>query len=173
MEEHGNGHGTVVGVSNLTMKGALLLVLIGLAMAGGGGYKWLEQGERIDSYESTEATVLSSEIAEHLSSSGEGTSRTYSPEITYEYTVDGRTYEGSNVLPGSGETRKGENWARGIVENHPEGETVTAYYDPQNPSNAFLVENRERMYLFVAGVGGLLALGSLGALGRKLLGSIT
>lgn len=158
-----------------SVVGILLIVVIGLAMAGFGGYMWMEQGERIDSYEQTEATVVSSDVDRRTSSTSEGgTSTTYYPEVTYEYTVDGEAYQSENVMPGPGETGKGQRgWAEGIVEDHPEGETVTAYYDPEDPSNAFLVKNREVMFLGVAGFGGLFALLGVWSLVKRLAGAAT
>lgn len=124
--------------------------LIALAFVVGGGYLWVAQSGPIDNYEPVEATVISSEVV----SGTEGDSK---PAITYEYTVDGRTYTSSNVLPGPGESSAGD--ARTIVDNHPEGEQVTAYYNPKDPSESFLVKKRD---LFIPGVmiliGGLVAL---------------
>jgi hypothetical protein len=159
-------------MSDNSVIGAIVIIVAGAAAAGFGGYMWMEQGERIDSYESTEATVLSSEVDVETRNDPDdsGTERTYVPEVTYEYTVDGETYESENVFPGPGESSAGQDRAETIVGNHPEGETVTAYYDPDNPSNSFLIKNQQIMFLGIAGFGGLFVLAGLGSLGKRLLG---
>lgn len=129
----------------------LIAVLVGVGFAVGGGYLWFSQTEDIDHYEPVDATVVSSEVGYP---SGQGGGQT--AQITYEYTVDGRTYESSNVFPGPGEAPADD--PQGLVEDHPEGSTVTAYYDPANPSRAFLVQKRN-VFFPVAMIGvGLLTL---------------
>lgn len=108
------------------------------------GYLWMEQNEQIENFEATEATVLSSEVAE---SERSGRPTSYRPDINYQYPVDGQTYESSSVFPGPGGESKnssqdGKEWAEGIIADHPAGEQVTAYYDPEDPSRAFLLKNR-------------------------------
>lgn len=125
-------------------------LLVAVAFVVGGGYLWAAQSGPIDDYEPVEATVISSEVV----SGTEGDSK---PAITYEYTVGGRTYTSSNVLPGPGESSAGD--AHQIVDNHPEGKQVTAYYNPENPSESFLVKKQD---LFIPAMmivlGGLVAL---------------
>ena len=161
-------------MSDNSVIGAIVIIVAGAAAAGFGGYMWMEQGERIDSYESTEATVLSSEVdvERRNDPDSSGQERTYYAEITYEYTVDGETYQSSNIYPGMGRSSSGQNQAQNLVEDHPEGETVTAYYDPDNPSNSFLIKNQQLLFLGMAGFGGLFVLAGIGALGKRLLGLV-
>jgi hypothetical protein len=49
-------------MSDNSLLGIVIVIVVGVAAAGFGGYMWMEQGERINSYESTEATVLSSDV---------------------------------------------------------------------------------------------------------------
>jgi hypothetical protein len=156
-------------MSDNSVFGILVIIVAGAAAAGFGGYMWMEQGERIDSYEEVDATVLSSAVdVERRNDPDDGTDRTYYADITYEYTVDGETYESSNVMPGPGRSSSGENRAENIVADYPEGETVTAYYDPDDPSNAFLVKNRQLLFLGMAGFGGLFSLFGVFGLVRKV-----
>jgi hypothetical protein len=135
-----------VTMSNSTPK-LLLAILLGVGAVVGGGYLWVSQNGGIDTYEPVDATVVHSE----LGSSDDGS---YHAAITYEYTVDGQTYESSNVFPGPG-SRSG-NDPQGLVDDHPEGASVTAYYDPANPSAAFLVKERSVLFpVMLVGVGGL------------------
>ena len=93
----------------------------------------------------TVATVLSSEV----DTSGDTTNI----DITYEYTVDGETYRSSNIYPGVFDLNSN---AESIVADNPEGATVTAYYDPENPSNAFLVKTKNTLLLLLLTVFGVL-----------------
>jgi hypothetical protein len=53
-----------------------------------------------------------------------------------------------------------------VVEEYPEGGTVTAYVSPSNPSNSVLIRTSSSlMYLALAGFGVLL----VGLGGRRLL----
>lgn len=54
-----------------------------------------------------------------------------------------------------------------MVADHPEGATVTAYYDPANPSAAFLVKDTSPWPPVLAGIGVLIAV--LGI--REVLGA--
>ena len=142
---------------------ALLVVpgfLVGVALLGGGGYLWHDQNQAVETAETTDATVRSSTVeVDRIGSDGP----TYRPNVTYEYTVDGETYRSSNVFPGPGHLwRSDRGWAVDIVADYPEGETVTAYHDPENPSNAFLIADRTPLIpLVMLGIGGLAAVGSL------------
>jgi hypothetical protein len=140
-------------------------IVVGLAMVAFGGQTLVAQQQAVSTYEPVDATVLSSEVSVHRNAQG----TMYSAAITYRYTVDGRTYESSDVRPGPGGWRKGEEWARRVVRNHPEGATVTAYHDPDAPGESYLVEDRSLLWpSVVAGIGLLLA----AALSRKLVGAV-
>jgi hypothetical protein len=140
-------------------------ILVGLGMVAFGGQTLVAQQQAISTYEPVEATVLSSEVSVHRNAQG----TMYSAAITYRYSVDGRTYESSDVRPGPGGWRKGEEWARRVVRTHPEGATATAYYDPDDPGESYLVEDRSLLWpSVIAGVGLLLAAG----LSRKLVGTV-
>lgn len=162
-------------MSDNSVIGIVVIIVAGVAAAGFGGYMWMEQGERIDSYESTDATVLSSDVDVDVRNDPDssGQERSYSADITYEYTVDGQTYESSNVMPGPGRSATGQNRAQNLVEQYPEGETVTAYYDPDDPSKSFLVKNQQLLFLGMAGFGVVFSLFGVAALGRRFLGLAT
>lgn len=134
--------------------------LVGVGLAGAGGYLWHDQNQAVDTSETTAATVLSSTVeVDRLDSDGP----TYRPNVTYEYAVDGETYRSSNVFPGPGRLwRSDRSWAADIVADYPEDETVTAHYDPDDPSRSFLVADRTPLIpLVMLGIGGLAAVGSL------------
>lgn len=147
---------------------SLLFVGVGLYVAYAGFRKGRASSRR-DEFEPVRARVRSSELAEYRSSGAgrHGTSSTrYRPEIEYEYTVDGETYTSDSVWPGEDLSGTDEEKRRAVVDRYPEGETVEAYYDPEDPAVAFL-ENESRstasITLIVFGAGfaltGLLAVG--------------
>lgn len=60
------------------------MFLFGVAIAGVGGFLLYQQNEETTTYETTDATVTSSEV---VYSTG-----AYHPIVTYEYQVDGDSY---------------------------------------------------------------------------------
>lgn len=89
-----------------------------------------------DRFKPVQARVLKSEI--NSSHTGD---TTYSEAIEYEYEVDNETFVSDSVNPGADANRNTERGARRYVEEYPEGATVEAFYDPEDPSVAFL-ENK-------------------------------
>ena len=61
----------------------------------------------------------------------------YSPAVSYNYDVDGTTYS-SDLLGFIRVWTDDESDAQGMVQRYPVGQTVTAYYDPGDPSRAVL-----------------------------------
>lgn len=138
-------HGTVVDVSESSTLFILGLLLSGVGIAAFSGFVWFDQRQEVRTFESTDATVLSSEVSGSVGS----------PEIdiTYEYTVDGETYRSSNIYPGAFDVNSN---AESVVADNPEGATVTAHYNPENPSNAFLVERKNTLLLLLLTAFGVL-----------------
>jgi len=98
---------------------------------------WLAHGQhtKLTSYEPVEAVVLSREITSSTDSDG-GT--TYKPIIRYRYTVDGRAYESDQVMPIALSTSS-RSWAQSYLDRYPVQEKTTAYVDPGDLAEAFLV----------------------------------
>src|SRR5690242_10487385 len=107
---------------------------------------WQDRANRV--FVPVDAQIVSAEVKRH---SGKHT--TYSPEITYRYSVGGRMYTSSQVFTVSQSSAR--SWAVDIVNRYG-GETkgnlpefaerkATAYADPEDPSDAILV----RGYSFV------------------------
>ena len=87
-------------------------------------------------YQQVSGTVLSSRV--DYSSSGSGSSKTtsYTPEIEYEYYVNGERYESDRYwYTGS---NGGEDWADRIVKIHPKGSEIIVYFDPDKPSEVVI-----------------------------------
>lgn len=128
----------------------------------------LWQHRAIRDFQEVDARIVSAVVTRHS-----GKNATYSPDILYAYTVNGREYTSTQVLPISQSSSR--SWAAGIVERYG-GERphlagiegvqprAKAYVNMQNPEEAILV----REYSFVpylltlgAALGSLLGLGFL------------
>ena len=82
------------------------------------------------------ATVLGTRVDEHSDSDGS----TYEPVVVYRYRVGDREFTASRVTPLK-ESRSG-GWARRVTTRYSVGGTYTAFYDPENPAEAFLMRSR-------------------------------
>lgn len=69
---------------------------------------------------------------------------TYTPVITYTYTVAGQTYTGQRRTfePDDQVSYRAERVARGLIAGAPEGTWVKVYYNPRVPQQAVLVPQR-------------------------------
>ena len=117
---------------------------------------WQDQANR--RFVAVPAQILSTNVRVHR-----GKSTTYSPEATYSYIYEGRTYQSTRVLAIS--YSSDHSWAQGVlaridgagVARGPEGGwRSTAYVNPQNPDESILV----RGYSYIPyglGMGALLA----------------
>lgn len=112
------------------------VVILGLLLLGVSGYHWVSHQEQTGGFEQTEATIISSEVVLETSKHGGG----YQADIRYKYTVDGEVYRSSRVFRGPVDTLLNESHAQEIVENYPEGQAATVYYDPENPPTAYLIK---------------------------------
>jgi hypothetical protein len=150
------------GLAMKEVGGALLFVLLGLVLAGGGAFMHTSERDAMESSEAAEAVVVSSSVGGERNHKTSKADSVYYPAITYRYKYDGRTYESSKVMPGSGQVRGKESWARDIVADHPEGTAAVAYVNPEAPGEAYLVEESLWiMHVLLMGVGGALVLGGL------------
>lgn len=83
---------------------------------------------------STSGTVIKSRVEV---SGGDHTS--VSPFVLYEYTVEGQTYQASQIKAGDMHFAiRQHRAAYDIVDKYPVGASVTVYYDPANPALAAL-----------------------------------
>jgi hypothetical protein len=104
-----------------------------------GGAATLRTTVRRGRFETVPATVVSSELDRTETDVGSGTgTATYQPRIEYEYTVGAETYTGDSVYPGTVTGSDDEGEERSVVERYEEGDTVTAYHHPEDPSRSFL-----------------------------------
>jgi hypothetical protein len=155
-------------------KSALILV-IGLGLLAGGWSFYQGGQEATENAVEVEGTVLSTSIVEVEVSDEEGRHIEYAPEIAYRYTVEGESYTSMSICPGTAEGCEASN-ARGrdevadFLTQYPEGEPVTIYVLPDEPSRSFLANTESGFigYLFMMGIGGVLVLGGLFAVAGSL-----
>ena len=104
-----------------------------------------KEQRRLTVFQPVEATVLSTRVDEHSDSDGS----TYEPVVVYRYRVGDRSYTASRVTPLK-ESRSG-SWASRVAGRYQVGSTYTAYYDPENPAEAYLLRSRSIVpWAFVA-----------------------
>jgi hypothetical protein len=128
----------------------VVLLFLGLFGVGMGGFTVFEHNVAVQEGQPTAATVLSTEIAEKTDDDGD---KSYRPVVTYEYIVDGQTYESENVFPG-GFTRwkSSRSWAEDVLNQYEAGDRITVQYRPRNPGQAY-VRNDGLPFTWVVGAG--------------------
>jgi hypothetical protein len=87
------------------------------------------------------ATVISSDVGTVRGNRG----NTYKPVVVYSYSYEGNRYQAAAVTPIS--ISAGESWARSIASRYRPGTTITAYVNPANPWQAFLLHRASLMPL--------------------------
>ncbi len=74
----------------------------------------------------------------------------YVPRVVYRYVIGDAAYTSTRVTPlDLGGSAK---WAREVADNYQAGQTVTAYYDPAAPNQAYLSRDRIMVPYLLAGI---------------------
>ena len=96
------------------------------------------------SYASADGTVVSTKIESSSDSEG-GT--TYTPQVHYTYSVNGRQFQADRIsyLFVSSSHQAAQN----VVDRFPAGQALTVYYNPASPGDSVLVRGIDGMHLFV------------------------
>jgi hypothetical protein len=136
------------------INAAAFIGLFGLVFGGIGGGIMFREHQRLTTWLPVEATVLSKDV--DVNSDSDGT--TYRPVVAYRYYVNDRLYASNRVHP-INEGRSG-GWAYRIVAQYELNATYTAYYNPADPTEAFLRRSRNIVAPIFAGIGALLLVGS-------------
>lgn len=127
----------------------------------GGVNGWRAEQHELTTFEKTTGTVLETEVETVPDSRRK-------PLVKYGYTVDGHRYENDKIWPGKPMAKQmSPRGSQDFLSRFPEGEETTVYYDPEEPSNAFLVRESTKGWMaLIAVVGvGLLMYASMGFLG--------
>lgn len=153
--------------SNIDLKKAAVALLLGLGILGYGYIDYTSQGDRLENAVEVDATILETHTERSGSTSTDTTDATYYPVVEFEYTFEGTTYTSSNLYPTTIDTgHSDESSAEAAIADYEEGETVTAYVDPDDPGEAFLRDETDTPVLLFL-VGGVLVLGGIGILVRR------
>ncbi len=144
--------GTPVEITTST----LIFALVGLALLGYGGYDYVQQSAALDDAVEVEATVVETSITE-IESGRSGIE--YDAQIEFSYQYQGTEYTSDNLVPGSFDaTYDTRSDANAVLEPYDEGDTVTAYVDPDAPSAGFLEQRTSQGPLQFVAVGSLVLL---------------
>lgn len=100
--------------------------------------------------------ALSAEVKKQVYTTGKGNSRRsdawYSPNVKYEYVVDGVRYESDRVAFG-GLQKHSEEEVRQVIEKAMPAGSLRVFYNPRRPQDAVLLNTEQ------SGVGGALVAG--------------
>jgi len=126
--------------------GVIVLLIVTAIVLFVGFYPVYQHNVTVQKNEPAEATIVDTDIAvDHDDDDTE-----YRPVITYEYVVDGETYRKDNVWPGQfNRWLDSRSSAQAVIDNYEvgsdrtaDGEQVMAYYDPDDPGDAYLQNDR-------------------------------
>lgn len=152
-----------------TLKGALVLLLIGLAVTGYGAYDYTQQSDAVEDAVAVDATVT--DVGVESTSTGSSPGTDYRPTVRFTYEHDGTEYASTNVFPSVITSNYDtESAAREVVAEYAVGESTTAYVDPADPDGGFLRTETSNAPLFAAVLGLFLALGGALSTVRRIRG---
>jgi hypothetical protein len=122
--------------------GVIILLIIGAIAFFVGFMPVYQHNVAVQENQPVNATVIGTDI--EVQESDDDTD--YKPVIRYQYTVEGETYTSNNVWPGQfGRTKGSRGGAQEVISDYEagsdttrDGEQVTAYYNPDNPGDAYL-----------------------------------
>lgn len=163
--------------STKSILASLVVFLVCLAFAAGGAYLFWSQQQAINNSVQATGTIESATVTEEVSERDtdddgmleEDTS--YYADVTYNYTYQGEQYQSSNVFPGAGDPSVGAQRASEIVDDNPPGSEAEIYVNPDNPSEAYLIQEQNLVLpIGFMAFGGLLSLLSGYTFVSRLLG---
>jgi hypothetical protein len=143
-----------------TLRGAVLLLLVGLAITGYGAYDYVQQTEAIRNSVEVDATITEVGVETQSSVGGQSGGKVhYEPDVEFTYEYRGETYTGTHVFPADiAPEYDTQSKAESVVDEYEEGTTATAYVDSADQSHAFLKNRASNEPLLAAGIGGVLSL---------------
>ena len=149
------------------LRGGLLALVLGLAIAGYGAYDYQQQQQALADADEVNATVVATGVEAISGSSNPGSE--YRPTVTFEYRYDGRNFTSENVFPSATtpnyDTRSA---AADVLSGYRAGEPATAFVDPAAPGSAFLIHRESGGPVLAVAIGGLLGLLGVGSLVKGL-----
>lgn len=127
------------------------------------GYNTLQWAQESEDWPTVTATVLNSGVG-RTSSGSDSNSPSYYAFVTYEYVVDGTTYQGNEVKVGISEYSLSENEARAFANIHPPDSEIEVYYDPANPEKTAIFPGPQTGHYLFLTIGSIFAFVGLAGL---------
>lgn len=142
-------------MTTLPPLGLLLAVAGGLGIAGYGLVRYSGTA-RDNPYD---ATTTGTVVESGLDADASARRSDYTPDVRYEYVVDGVTYEHDRVRANTNPLdRRGGTV---LLGEYHDGAEVTVHYDPEDPERAVLVPPEgEQSWLLLVAAGLLVAFGA-------------
>jgi len=111
----------------------IIFMIFSLIFMGGGGYQANKQASKIARAAPAQAVITGKRIETNLDNDG---NTNYKPLVSFTFEFEGEAHSAENVhvIPMS----SGQRWANRVLDRYSAGETVTAWVDPQDPSESFL-----------------------------------
>ena len=113
----------------------LAAIAFGIAFAVLGARDW-DRASASVGWPTAAGTVAESRMHHRTHTNRGRTSSTWSPHVTYRYSVDGREFEAQRISFRVGGWSRSE--AQAVVDAHPVGSAVTVHHAPDDPSLACL-----------------------------------
>jgi hypothetical protein len=123
-------------------QGRKVAVALAFVLLASGGILGLSQLQTARSYEQTTGTVTTATLDTYDRAAGTRTDdpeTMYQPNVSYTYTVDGETYTANTIAFGSEIEADSRGYAENVISNFEADDSVTVYYDPANPADAYLI----------------------------------
>jgi|AntDeeMetagen134_2_1112570.scaffolds.fasta_scaffold01269_11 hypothetical protein len=136
-----------------TLRGAVILLVIGLTATGFGAYDYIQQSDTVANSVEVNAEIIETGVVE-ANSPGSSLGVDHKPTVRFTYNHEGTSYTGTNVFPADTspdyDTR---SEARSVIDGYETGDMVTAYVDSDEPDDAFLKNQTTNAPLLFAGIG--------------------
>lgn len=133
-------------LSSIFSMGIFLLIGIGLTFW---GWNILQNARASAEWPTADGKVTKSEVSYSTDADG---GDSYSPEVTYTYTVNNTSYSNNTIKFGEN-AYSSRNKAEGIASSYPVGKNVTVYYDPEKPERSVLEPGVSAGSYIVIGIG--------------------
>ncbi len=108
------------------------------------------------SWPSVEGKIMEQRVSRSEVHDEDGVHISYTPEVVFEYTVEGLSFQGQRIAFGSEPSFSSHRKAEAFLAAYPEDRAIMVYYNPEDPSDAVLSQT---MRSFIGGIiGGLVLL---------------
>ncbi len=132
---------------------ALVFVAVGVFIAYL-GFQDMAKAKASAQWPTTQGAITESSVERHHRKSGNRSSTTFHAKVLYEFSVGGNIFTGDRVAYGDFDSSFTSH-AQKIVARYPQGQSVTVYYLPENPSECLLEPGLKAQAWFMPGIGAL------------------